>query len=285
MSSARVARQVGRQAASLDKRTQLRSPSSGHLSEWLLTIYEDTGEVTGTYRNESPSAAPEGHEVEEIDPDERERLNELRTARRRKAQIRRFCVKNKLAVLWTFTYAEAVFDRQRVIEDFAAFTRRFYQRFGRLPWLRVLELHKGGWCDYCRCDHAEGRYHLHAALPAVFIAHSDMEQLWGHGFVHYRRRERRVGEKQVSARDRCRTLARYVSKYVAKECAAGFAQHGYEVAEGFQVRRRHRHFPTLYHVQRWLDHMDFGTLDVALSSNEWEDYHGPPVRVWWFSDA
>lgn len=278
-----VGRQGRPQAASLDTRTQLRSGSSGRLFEWLLSVYEGTGEVTACLRGGSPGPV----DVVVLDEEqllERQRDNQARTERRRRTEIRRFCVRNLLCVLWTLTYAEPEFDRARVLADCAAFQRRFAERFGRVPWLRVLELHKGGWCEYCGCDHAEGRYHVHLALPNVFLPHSVMEQLWGHGFVHYRKRERRVGEGRVSVRESCRTLSRYVSKYVSKECVAGFAEHGYEVAQNCQVRcRKVRHLRSFADVRRVLGHLGLGELELELSSEDWSKWRGPPVHVFWFA--
>lgn len=267
------------QAASLDDRTQLRKSCSERSPEWLLGVYEGTGEVTACFRGGSQGPPGTGDRSEE----ERKRDNLARTARRRASAIRRFCVKNQLTRLWTLTYGVPEFDRRQVLADVGAFFRRFYERFGKVPWLWVLEFHKGGFCEYCQVDHPDHRYHVHLALPAVFLDHRVMAELWGHGYVNYRDRRRKPGQRALSGRDLSRKLATYLAKYVAKDCAAGFAEHGYDVAESFGVRcRRVRHLRSINHVRRVLVALDLGELQLELHSDDWPDWHGPPVYVWWF---
>lgn len=217
--------------------------------------------------------------------EERQLDNESRSARRRRTEIRRYSCANALVVLWTFTYAVPEFDRATVLRDWEAFIRRFYGRFGKMPWLRVLELHKGGWCEYCECDHPEGRYHVHVALPQVFLAHREMERLWGHGFVHYRRRKLHEGRVTLPPREVSRMLARYLAKYVAKECEAGFSQHAYDVAQNYPVVcRRVRHVQSIFHVRRALERRGFGPY-LELSSDDWAGFRGPPTRFFVAQDG
>jgi hypothetical protein len=276
------------QAASLDKRTELRRPSSGAFRGWSLAVHEGTGEAVAWWSG-GPSGTDPADEGDERTPEERQQDNEARSARRRRSQIRRFCAANQLVRLWTLTYAEAQFSRETVLRDCAAFTRRFYEQFGTMPWLRVLELHKGGWCEYCSCDHPDGRYHVHLALPKIFLPVHVMESLWGHGFVHYRdRADRKVGEKRapLSQVQISRLLARYLAKYVAKECEAGFGQHAYEVAQGYEVRRRVvRHILNLRALHRVVNVIGQGVQVVELSSASWLGYRGPPVFVYFFDEA
>lgn len=269
---------AGRGASlSVHKRTQLRSGSSEALRGWSVGIYEGTGEATACFRSGSEGQGamrPESAMTEE----ERQLDNEARSARRRQTGIRRYTCANELLRLWTFTYDHPELDRAKVLRDWAAFVRRFYGRFGRMPWVRVLEHHKGGWCVYCKCDHPEGRYHVHAALPNVFLPHHVMAELWGHGFVQFEDRKAREGRVTPSKVELSRKLAGYLAKYIAKECEAGFAEHAYDVAQGYPVVcRRVRHVRSIFHVRRVLERRGFGAY-IELSSDDWVGFRGPPTR-------
>lgn len=282
-------------ALSLDDRTLLPRPSSGHGS-WLLTVHEGTGEVScckiRSYVDPlTGEVLSPGHQIDRRDPQtsdclERAKDNGQRVARRRKSEVRRYCVRNKLTRLWTLTYAQAVTDRGQVIADMQEFTERLYDAFGRMPWLRVLELHKGGWCDYCQLDHVEGRYHVHLGLPAVWLSHTVMEGLWGHGFVNYRDRPQRAGRVTLSGRDLARQLAGYMAKYLVKDCEAGPREHGYEVAQGYAVgRTRVRYVPTFSGCKRVLASLGLSDVTFEASSTDWVGWRGPPVRVLWFREG
>lgn len=243
-----------------------------------MSHYEGTGEVTlclrdpGNGAQASKELAPEPQEV-------RDERNRRRTAQRRRTEIRRYCVRNKLSRMWTFTWAEPQLDRSEALAQWAAFLVRFYARYGKMAWLRVFEVHKGGMCEYCDVEHEVGRLHVHAAFPKKFLAHGEMERLWGHGWVHFADRQ-----SGASGRHRARTLAQYVAKYVAKECEAGNGEHGYEVAQGYQVRCAKSVAPSLFYARLKLARMGLGYLQHEFASDDWKDWRGPPIKVFWFND-
>jgi hypothetical protein len=49
--------------------------------------------------------------------------------------------------------------------------------------------------------------------------------------------------------------------------------------------RKFRHVYSLHHVERLLQALDLGSVELELRSDDWEGWRGPPVRVWWYSDG
>jgi hypothetical protein len=198
--------------------------------------------------------------------------NQARAARRAKTTIRRYCTANNVTVLWTLTYrGDGCHDRERALRDFAHFWRRMRETFGRMPMVRVPELHPAG--------HG---YHVHFAVNR-FLPISEVKRLWPHGDqvdVSFRKRRHR-GRHGSSPRGT--TLAGYVSKsiagYVSKDLAdVGTGRHSYEVAQGFKPASVRVEVDTLGEALEWaVRHFDGVLPDDWWSSEGYDDWHGPPV--------
>lgn len=208
---------------------------------WRSTVHEGTGEAS--IMRDRPPASPQEWEVDPVtgellDPDgltppERRELNEERNQRRAVTKVRRFSVRNLLAVTWTLTFADECLpeDARGVWREAERFVRRLREHLGEpFPYLVV-----------CERGSKTGRLHLHLLLP-VWVhdrvtSHDDRLALWGRGWVLYTdgRSKRRPGE---SLRDVSRRAARYAGKYVGKEVGEDREEgdHRYRCAEGFQVR-------------------------------------------------
>lgn len=261
-------------------RTQHGQGESDGQRSWLLRAYPATREAVIVLQGGSRegSALPSEARTEE-EQERRDKANLARANRRRRAEMRRYMVQNKLTVLWTFTYAgEGEHNRERVLADFAAFLRRFREAFGRHPYLYVFELHPGG--------HG---WHVHCALPGLHFSHKRMGELWGHGFVHYRKaKDFFAGDDDGQGdelgggrggRQDARRLSKYLAKYMAKDMDPGKRRHGYEVGEGFSVRvRTFRLLPSLSAVRKLVNHLGLGELSWH-SSDIWKGWEGPPMYV------
>lgn len=101
------------------------------------------------------------------------RENQLRTARRATAKVRRYAVANRLEYMWTFTYRVPQLDWSAAGKDWAHFIRRHRRRHGPHPYLWVREVHEE--------NPAQG-LHLHALFGQRF-ALRELAQDWGRGYV------------------------------------------------------------------------------------------------------
>jgi hypothetical protein len=180
--------------------------------------------------------------------------------RRSRGRLRRYVVSNRLSRLATFTYAEGVHDRARVVADWRGFSRRLEREVPGVVWARALELHPGG--------HG---FHVHVALGG-FIPKPLLARLWGHGFVDVRKvRSRRGG------REDARTAAAYISKYVAKDPIAGPGEHSYEVRQGFQPVAVRAWFDSREAACSGLVRASGGRLSYRWDSDADPRWRGPPV--------
>lgn len=127
------------------------------------------------------------------------RENQLRTARRATAKVRRYAVANRLEYMWTFTYRVPQLDWSAAGEDWAHFIRRHRRRHGPHPYLWVREVHEE--------NPAQG-LHLHALFGQRF-PWSELAQDWGRGHVLVKPYER--SQNATAAED----AARYLSKRFA----------------------------------------------------------------------
>lgn len=238
---------------------------------WLVKAYPAAREAVVVLQGGGQAVTPRTAPADEEEARRRREDNEKRVARRRRAECRRYCAGNLLTVLWTFTYkGDGCHDRSRAVRDFAEFIKRFRKEFGPQPYLYVLELHPGG--------HG---WHIHMALPGKHFSHQRMTELWGHGFTHYRRSkdlgDDGPGGPGRGGRQQARRVAAYLSKYLVKDMHPGEGRHGYDVADGFQVRARvFRMVPKLANVRRLLDHFDLGKLTWSCSDT-WPGWNGPPT--------
>lgn len=136
--------------------------------------------------------------------------SERESVRRARTRIRRWCCRHRVDRLLTLTFRDDALPSDLdaawvLIEAF----RRAWAAAGLPPVLIVPE-----WGE------KNGRIHFHGAFRG-FVAHSQIERMWGHGFVHISRHD--GGTKGESSRSRERRLANYVAVYVAKGPGASAA--------------------------------------------------------------
>jgi len=275
----------------LDKGTLLVKPQVVGSGRWRIAAYPAAGESVVTCGSGGKTAGVSGlwrcpcsalgqpadifcKRCGEFRSGSTPEENARRAHSRARAEVRRYCAANQLTRLWTLTYEHGTFDRRRVVRDVEAFCRRLRARFGELPYVYVLELHPGG--------HG---WHVHIGLPARFMAHKVMGELWGHGFVQYADRQAK-GMKTVG---RARKLAGYLAKYLVKDFQRDDQghvyrraprEHRYDVAQGYAVVCQRKRTDTLAQADRlvrWI--MGPGTLDLVKSST-WTDYRGPACFVY-----
>lgn len=159
-------------------------------------------------------------------------LNRSPSARRQRrpgglgARSAGYCAANRLNRLGTLTYGPPFCrDPRAVRDDVGSFFRQLRCRTGRLPYLWVPELHADG-----------ERYHVHFAVGR-FVHRAWIDEAWSHGFVHIKL----LGDLPVGSGglEEARLAARYLAKYVGKALDDGLSGlHRYEVAQGFQPRKR-----------------------------------------------
>lgn len=198
-----------------------------------------------------PSDAAGGPQT--TDPVRRATQNRARATRRAKGRVRRFCVANGCAYLWTLTLAEQTADDAKVAQLVESFVRRLRaQRRRAFPYVWVLERHKSG------------NVHVHLALDG-YVPIARLRDAWGHGFVFVTgaKAERSRGKHLGAA-----GVARYVAKYVGKEVSGGGGRQSYRVAEGFQPREVRQHAWSL------LDAFDRAVVEFDGEA---------PTYTWWSS--
>lgn len=259
---------LGASGLSVHPGTQPEIGQSDGTRGWLVKAYPAAREAVVVLQGGGQPQPPPTAPADEDEAQRRHEDNVKRVARRRRAECRRYCAGNTLTVLWTFTYrGDGCHDRDRVVRDFALFIKRFRAEFGAQPYLYVLELHPGG--------HG---WHVHMALPGRHFSHQRMFELWGHGFVHYRRsKDLGEGGPGRGGRQQARRVAAYLSKYLVKDMQPGRGRHGYEVGQDFAVRARvFRMVPKLSNVRRLLDHWGLGHLHWSCSDT-WPGWNGPPT--------
>lgn len=255
----------------------------------LVTIRPDAGEATavqpwvptGWVPKGPQSGSPRGWIAkrrdsrweEAVDANTQKfRERDLRRAQgRARAVMRRFVVQNRLSRMWTLTFAAEPATRPEVVRAMNEFTGRLREELGgRFPYLYVIE---GGPLA------EDKRFHVHLLLQARFVDKHRMDVVWGRGLVHYSDGK---GGPEMGDRERCRSGAAYLMKYVAKEwdSEAVVGQHRYERSNGFNVRE-------VRHVCRSLGEAfalivreaKCGLELVLWESDSREDWDGPP-SIW-----
>lgn len=202
---------------SLELATQLGRPDQGH---WLLSLYPEALEASGTFRYARPWRPGGGRRGEARDP-ERSRVE---AARRAGGRLRRYCVANRLNRLGTLTYGGAgCHDPVELRRDVGEFFRGLRSLVGKaLAYAWVPERHPGG--------HG---LHVHFAV-ARYTPRWMIEESWGRGYVHIKL----LGDLPIGsgAAGESRAAARYLAKYVRKGLDEGstFGLHRFDVAQGFQ---------------------------------------------------
>jgi hypothetical protein len=264
---------------------QSRSDSGGVLAallwkrreHWVVTLYPDAREASGTWRK------PGGGELvaaAEREPDRTRSAAE--GARRAKSKIRLYCASNSLNRLGTLTYAgDGQHDPEELREQVAVFFRRLRAGIevkylptkqgirpgGCFPYLWVPQWHPGG--HGLHVHFAVGRY-----IPRGFI-----ESCWPHGFVDIRLLSNLTAPATALAE--ARLAARYLARYVGKQLddeRRRLGLHRYEVAEGFQPVAVELHGRTLDDVIAEATRV----LGGAHPSHVWrsdqsEGWRGPPA--------
>ena len=261
------------------------------VGRYLVSVAIDTGEASITY---APQRSASGSWVNDDDGwesfvgsdgdviakrptlpnNEREIRNFERANKRAIGELRRYCVKNRLLKMLTLTFAEPQWDREEVKSMVnALFVRWRGLKEGKtFPYVYVLELHPG---TYLKPSHG---LHVHVAVPLRFIDKHWLQETWGNGLVHYRDpKSLRVGNE----RDRARTLALYLSKYISKsfDIEREFGAHRYEVAQGFAVERKSKRFNSLFDAMEYLNWIEAERFVQVWASSDKSDWDGPPVWV------
>jgi hypothetical protein len=230
----------------------------------------DTGEAVVVYasaRRDKDFSKPWEYETTPEEDLVRQAKNQRRAEGRAKRELRRYIVKNGLSRMWTLTYAEATFDRAKVIGDVNDFLQRLRLVLQcSFPAAYVIERHPGG--------HG---LHVHIALQSRFIDWAQFGRTWGHGHVQFSD-GMQVVRAQVGKRAQCRMLAKYLSKYMAKAWTDSHepGDHRYEVAQGFAVVLSRRVFKTRQEATAWLTDRLGAPADVWWSGDS-ETWEGPPV--------
>lgn len=205
-----------------------------------------------------PSGDDEGQAPEPTDPE----ACWARANARARSRSRRYIVHNRLRYMWVVTYEGGGLHgpdgRAQAMADLAKFARKLRKRYGALPYWYSPELHPDG--------HG---WHANVFVPRR-MRHSDVERLWGRGFVwvkDWTRDTRVAGQTFV---EKLRAGASYGAKYAAKDWDAvqlAGGAHRYERAEGFDP------VPTLAEVPSVAD-------GVRLAADHLGGHH----RVWWSSE-
>lgn len=213
-------------------------------------------------------------------------------AARARTTVRRYCRANGLTRLLTLTYGGSrATTHAEAVDDVGRAMRRLRDAVGKFPYVWVPELHRDGehyhvhlatgrpWAVRCnRCDPAgagRGLQSRGAADPCLRCA-------WGRGFVHAKRLTA-TGNRPWQQET---TAATYLAKYVGKSYEDHESgMHRYDCARGFKpvqirpepVASEREGMAALREVAGKGKRPRF-----VWSSDEAEDWHGPPTRVaWW----
>ena len=170
--------------------------------------------------------------------------------------------------MWTLTYrGEGCHDRAALVGHLEAFAREMKERWPRVVWLAVPELHPGG--------HG---WHVHVAV-SEFIHWRAFNAAWPHGQTES---PRGPDGKHLAGKIDASVTASYLGKYVAKSLGEGrthLGQHRYFRPKGVEVAAEDL-------PGRILTYDDARQLVVAffggVPSYEWvsdddEKWDGPPV--------
>ena len=260
------------------------------VGRYLVSVTIDTGEASIVYAPKRSSSGlwmntndgwesfvnDEGEVIANrptLSSSEREMRNLVRANIRATGELRRYCVKNHLLKMLTLTFAEPHWDREEV----KALVNSLFVRWRGLkgnkkfPYAYVLEVHPG------TSEKPSHGLHVHVAVPLRFIDKYWLQETWGHGIVHYRDPKRlRAG----ASRERSRTLAYYLSKYIIKDFMSDheIGEHRYEVAQGFGAEKESKRFNALWEAKEWLRRYEGESFSEVWSSHE-KDWSGPPVWV------
>jgi len=199
---------------------------------------------------------------------DRQAENLARANRRAVTETRRLAVRWMLTKMWTLTYKEAQWDKDKIKADMNDFFQRWRALEGKpFPYIYVLELHPGG--------HG---YHVHLLVPSwMFTDFFQLRRVWGHGRIRFDKTKRHHGD----SRDDARRVVSYIVKYLTK----GFdddhvhGEHRYERAQEFAVTVKRRVFSTYREALEYLTNFAGEVYSVVWSDYELDAWAGPPTWV------
>ena len=235
-------------------------------ARWTLNVYPGAGEAGGCF---VPSLVRRSVGVKGAAADPERAAVEA--GRRARGVVRRYCAHNGLNRLGTLTYRGAgCHDPAVARADVGAFFQRLRAGLGGepLPYLWVPEWHKTG--------HG---LHLHFAVGR-YIKRADIDQAWGHGFVHIKLLS---GVPAGAGRwGQARRNAGYLSKYVAKTFGESgtdrpFGLHRYDRAQGFNPAVVRVTGNTASEVVAQACEIVGERFARAWSSGEVDDWRGAPA--------
>jgi hypothetical protein len=200
--------------------------------------------------------------------------------------VRRWCVQNKVDRGLTLTCRpdEMVYDIHSAWALIDTF-RRNLREVGMDCVLLVPEL----------CEN--GQYHFHGAIPG-WLTHKVLERAWGHGWVLIKKP---TVHRSVSARDRSRIIAGYLSKYLGKDFGAvpatgatatvpgtarkssptDFNGKRYSTSRGTAVRKSSSRCSSMFEAYRSAcEALNCQELVMVWTSAESQDWTGPPTSLW-----
>lgn len=196
---------------------------------------------------------------------------------------RRYFVTNELRYMWVLTFAEGRTDRRQVMAEVAEFARRLRvaHEGEKHPYWYSPELHPGG--------HG---WHVNFFISSR-VAHAEIEEMWGHGFVWVTDFATSMKGPKGEPLGLCRTpreglrrAANYGCKYAQKDWSpehVGAQNHRYEVAQGFAPKRESGwiegpleaealiQFLVPAEEQRWMK---------RWNSDDEAEWNRPPIRTW-----
>lgn len=222
--------------------------------------------------------APKDDEDDQVEPEHDPERSAREASRRARAEMRRYCVANRIDKLWTLTYGgEAPTDWSQVWEHIEAFRKRLWAHLGRrIPMVVVIE--EGS---------KNGRLHVHPAV-SEYIDQADMAKLWGHGFVFVRKIKANPSPRRTtpSRSDLARIVAGYLSGYLIANGKKAHAQDGraghgkrFSTTRGFSPSCDRIRVETMAEAHM-IVFREMGTdFSYQWASSDLEDWDGPPVWI------
>ena len=237
---------------------------------WSLNLYQDAAEAGGCFVPSLRRARGSGPLGPSTDPDRSAREG----GRRARAELRRYCVTNRLNRLGTLTYAgEGCHDPRQVPKDVGDFFRGLRTSLGGdpFPYVWVPEWH-----------HTDHGLHVHFAVGR-YVPQSKIREAWGRGFVSIKL----LGDLPVGSGtvDEARVAAGYLGKYVSKSFAINDSRlrpkglHRFEVAQGFKPRLLHLEGTSAWDVLVQASGIMGRFPRYSWNSDEIEGWQGAPA-VW-----
>lgn len=206
------------------------------------------------------------------------------SARRARTSIRRWCIANTADHQLTLTLDEehathSADDLWKMCESF----RRVLDAAGFDQVLLVPEPHPGG--------HG---FHVHGALPG-YIPIKLLREAWPFGFV-WVTGPQKFRRHQESKRAACRRIGNYLGEYLGKDLdragaeeasgaatpslpTVGFNRKRYSCSRGTQPIAERASFIAPTAARVWIDRVLGGPCDIVWSSEDRDDWEGPPTAV------